>query len=103
LSHGTTTACYYGTIHLKATKILAHVVATLGQRAFVGKVNMDRNSPDYYVETTDVSYNETVGLVLIFVIFFFCRYVGVRFLVVMVVVVVVGYNGVFFLFVNIFE
>ncbi|KAH9272749.1 hypothetical protein BASA83_004951 [Batrachochytrium salamandrivorans] len=40
---GTTTACYYATTHLEAAKTLADVVAKAGQRAFIGKVNMDRN------------------------------------------------------------
>ncbi|KAI0797642.1 guanine deaminase [Abortiporus biennis] len=47
---GTTTCCYYGTLHLEATKVLAEIVHQMGQRAFVGKCNMDRHSPDYYVE-----------------------------------------------------
>ncbi|KAI9334834.1 hypothetical protein DFJ73DRAFT_799018 [Zopfochytrium polystomum] len=63
LRNGTTTACYYATIHLSASKILVDVVEALGQRAFVGKVNMDRNSPDYYSETTETSFQETVEFV----------------------------------------
>lgn len=31
----------------------------LGQRALIGKVNMDRESPDYYVETTQESLEDT--------------------------------------------
>lgn len=50
LSLGTTTATYYGTIHTQQCKLLADIVKTLGQRAVVGKVNMDRNSPADYVE-----------------------------------------------------
>ncbi|KAL2915817.1 hypothetical protein HK105_204518 [Polyrhizophydium stewartii] len=60
---GTTTACYYATTHLAATKALADVVHEVGQRAFVGKVNMDRNSPDYYVETTAESLASTRAIV----------------------------------------
>jgi len=52
LKSGTTFCAYYGTIDLEASKVLAETVLTLGQRAFVGKVNMDRNSPDFYVEET---------------------------------------------------
>jgi guanine deaminase len=47
---GTTTCCYYGTIHTEATVLLAKLAAQAGQRAFVGKVCMDRNAPDYYCE-----------------------------------------------------
>lgn len=35
LMNGTTTCCYYGTIHLEATKILAQIAENYGQRAFV--------------------------------------------------------------------
>lgn len=42
LSHGTTTAVYYGSIHLDATKVLVDTCLVLGQRALVGKVRDDR-------------------------------------------------------------
>ncbi|EGF84379.1 hypothetical protein BATDEDRAFT_8571 [Batrachochytrium dendrobatidis JAM81] len=63
LRHGTTTACYFATTHLDAAKTLTNVIHTAGQRAFVGKVNMDRNSPDYYVETMDESLQATMEIV----------------------------------------
>ena len=50
VSNGTTTACYFGTIHRPATELLAGIVVESGQRAYVGKVCMDCNSPDYYIE-----------------------------------------------------
>lgn len=50
LDCGTTTCCYYATLHEDATKVLADVVHKLGQRAFIGKCNMDRESPDHYCE-----------------------------------------------------
>lgn len=34
-------------------------VERFGQRALVGKVNMDMESPDYYVEKTETSIQET--------------------------------------------
>ncbi|KAI0028158.1 guanine deaminase [Vararia minispora EC-137] len=43
IDSGTTTCCYYSTLHLDATKALADVVHAAGQRAFVGKCNMDVN------------------------------------------------------------
>ncbi|KAK5001199.1 hypothetical protein LTR66_000077 [Elasticomyces elasticus] len=48
LSHGTTTATYHATIHVPATNLLADICKRKGQRAFVGRVCMDRMSPDYY-------------------------------------------------------
>lgn len=50
LDSGTTTACYYASLHLDATKILAKVCTQRGQRAMVGKCQMDRNAPADYVE-----------------------------------------------------
>ncbi|KAF4124832.1 guanine deaminase [Geosmithia morbida] len=52
LRQGITTASYYGSQHLEATCILADLCYRLGQRAFVGKCNMDRNAPDYIREET---------------------------------------------------
>lgn len=50
IKQGITTACYYGSLHGEATKILADICLEKGQRAFVGKCNMDRNSPAYYTD-----------------------------------------------------
>ncbi|BFZ59301.1 hypothetical protein YB2330_000307 [Saitoella coloradoensis] len=52
LRNGTTTAAYYATIHREATRVLAEVCKELGQRSFVGKVCMDANSPDDYIEAS---------------------------------------------------
>lgn len=50
LANGTTTAVYFGTIHLEATAILAEICLAHGQRALIGKVAMDDpdQCPDYY-------------------------------------------------------
>ncbi|KAI1774161.1 guanine deaminase [Hypoxylon cercidicola] len=48
LRQGVTTASYYGSLHAEATNILADTCLAKGQRAFVGKCNMNRNAPDYY-------------------------------------------------------
>ncbi|KAK6951766.1 hypothetical protein Daesc_006289 [Daldinia eschscholtzii] len=48
LKQGITTASYYGSLHADATKILADVCLEKGQRALIGKCNMDRNAPEYY-------------------------------------------------------
>ena len=50
LAHGTTTASYYATIHVPATKLLFDLAFSHGQRAFIGRVCMDNPStcPDYY-------------------------------------------------------
>lgn len=50
LANGTTTALYFGSVHLGATKLLADLCHAKGQRALVGKVVMDDPTlcPDYY-------------------------------------------------------
>ncbi|KAJ5633228.1 guanine deaminase [Penicillium lividum] len=50
LSHGTTCASYFATIHVPATNALARLCHSKGQRAFIGRVCMDNPSfcPDYY-------------------------------------------------------
>ncbi|KAK8042495.1 guanine deaminase [Apiospora phragmitis] len=50
LSHGTTAAAYYATIDVAATNLLADLCLAAGQRAFVGRVCMDRLAPDYYID-----------------------------------------------------
>ena len=52
LKSGTTFAAYFATIHNSGGKVLVDVINRVGQRAFVGKVSMDRNSPDFYIEET---------------------------------------------------
>uniref|UniRef100_A0A673JPE0 Amidohydrolase-related domain-containing protein n=1 Tax=Sinocyclocheilus rhinocerous TaxID=307959 RepID=A0A673JPE0_9TELE len=44
LKNGTTTACYFATIHTDASLLLGELADRFGQRALVGKVCMDCNS-----------------------------------------------------------
>ena len=46
----TTRAVVFGTIHKDATLLLMDKMEKVGIKGFVGKVNMDRNSPDYLCE-----------------------------------------------------
>ncbi|TYZ65833.1 hypothetical protein PybrP1_001560, partial [[Pythium] brassicae (nom. inval.)] len=48
LREGVTTAQYFATTHVAATKLLADLVEARGQRGFVGLVSMDRNAPADY-------------------------------------------------------
>jgi guanine deaminase len=60
LSNGTTTCSWFATIHLGACQKLVDIIEQLGQRAFVGKVNMDQNCPDFYIEeSTETSLADT--------------------------------------------
>lgn len=57
----TTRACIFGTIHVPATELLMDMLEKSGLRTMVGKVNMDRNSPDYLTEkNADISAEDTV-------------------------------------------
>lgn len=59
LRQGITTASYYGSAHGEATRILADLCLEKGQRALVGKCNMDRNAPEYY---RDASVEESLAV-----------------------------------------
>ena len=59
IRNGTFHACVYGTIHRKTTSRLLERMEKLKLRAFVGKVNMDIQSPDYLSETVEESLRET--------------------------------------------
>lgn len=50
LHSATTRACVFGTIHTDATLLLMDKLEKAGVAAYVGKVNMDRNSPEYLCE-----------------------------------------------------
>lgn len=57
----TTRACIFGTIHREATELLMDIMEATGLKTMVGKVNMDRNSPDFLREENDaVSQEETL-------------------------------------------
>lgn len=58
---GTTRCCMFATLHLPATKVLMELLEESGQISYVGKVNMDRNSPDYLCEeSAEASAEATV-------------------------------------------
>ena len=50
LAHGTTTAVYFGSIHVEGTLTLAEACHRRGQRAVIGRVAMDHpgTCPDFY-------------------------------------------------------
>ncbi|KAK2760010.1 hypothetical protein FQN54_002746 [Arachnomyces sp. PD_36] len=54
LSHGTTCAAYFATIHVPATNLLANICHSRGQRAFIGRLCMDNPDfcPDYYCDAS---------------------------------------------------
>ena len=54
----TTRACIFGTLHREADVVLAEKIEESGLKAMVGKVNMDRNCPDYLCEK---SWEESIA------------------------------------------
>lgn len=66
LANGTTTATYFGTIHLAANQLLADIALQKGQRAVIGKVAMDNRDqcPDFYRdESTAAGLDETTAFI----------------------------------------
>ena len=66
VANGTTTALYFGTIHLEATKRLADICLARGQRGLIGKVAMDNpeECPDFYRDvSTSQGLEDTRALI----------------------------------------
>ncbi|MDJ0923255.1 MAG: guanine deaminase [Acidimicrobiia bacterium] len=66
LANGTSTAVYFATVHLPATRRLAEICLQHGQRALVGRVAMDSpaSCPDYYRDASAaVALEETASLI----------------------------------------
>jgi guanine deaminase len=59
LANGTTTASYFATNDVEATNILADEALRQSQRAFIGRVCMVRNTPDYYQDASDEAAHES--------------------------------------------
>ena len=57
----TTRACIFATVHREGTLLLMDLLEKSGLKTLVGKVNMDRNCPDYLrEESAEISADETV-------------------------------------------
>lgn len=63
VAKGTLRACVFGSTSTKGTEVLFEVLKEKGIGAYVGKVNMDRNAPDFILETTEESIKETKYLI----------------------------------------
>ena len=59
ITNGTTRVCMFSSLHTDATLILMEELEKAGITGFVGKVNMDCNSPEFLIETTEDSLKET--------------------------------------------
>lgn len=63
ISNGTTSALVFGTVHPASVEALFSAAEGLGMRIIAGKVMMDRNAPDYLIETPGESYAQTRALI----------------------------------------
>ena len=60
IRNGTTRVCMFSSLHTDSTLILMEELEKAGVTGYVGKVNMDRNAPEYLCETTEESEKETL-------------------------------------------
>lgn len=58
MANGTTTAMYFATLHKESSLLLGDLAHKQGQRAYIGKVSMDQNSPDYYIEESSTAITD---------------------------------------------
>lgn len=63
IESGTLRACIFATSSTKATEILFELLRKKGIGAYVGKVEMNRNAPDYLLETEEELINGTKYLI----------------------------------------
>ncbi|PIE77239.1 MAG: guanine deaminase [Clostridiales bacterium] len=57
--NGSLASVVFASIHKGASLELANLMIAAGLKSFIGKVNMDQNSPDYYIEDGAESFAET--------------------------------------------
>ncbi len=63
LSHGTTTALVFCTLHPESVDALFSEALRLDMRLLAGKVMMDRHAPEYLSESAEQSYRQTRELI----------------------------------------
>ncbi|KAI6654931.1 Guanine deaminase [Oopsacas minuta] len=63
LRHGTTTACYFTSVHVEAAKVMCDLIHKWGQRGLVGKTCMDCNSPPSLSQTLETNIQGSKQLI----------------------------------------
>lgn len=63
LRNGTTTALVFGSVHKQSVEALFTAAERLNLRLIAGKVMMDRNAPDYLVDTPESGYADSKALI----------------------------------------
>jgi guanine deaminase len=56
---GTTRAVLFSSVHVESTQLLLDMMTKAGLKGYVGKVNMDDNCPDFLIEDTQKSLEDT--------------------------------------------
>lgn len=64
IKNGTLHVNCFPSIHYDASDILFKILEEKGLYAFTGKLNMDQNSPDFYIENTEQSISDTEKFIL---------------------------------------
>lgn len=63
LRNGITTSCVFCTVFPQSVDALFEAAQRLGMRIAAGKVMMNRNAPDYLLDTTQSSYDDSKALI----------------------------------------
>jgi guanine deaminase len=63
LKNGTTSALVFGTVHPESVDALFEEAEKIEMRMIAGKVMMDRNAPDYLLDTAKSSYDQSKALI----------------------------------------
>lgn len=63
LSQGTTTALVFGSVHKESVEAFFEETQKLHLRMIAGKVMMDRNAPEYLLDTPESSYLDSKSLI----------------------------------------
>ena len=63
LRNGTTTALVFGSVHPQSVDALFEAASRINMRLIAGKVMMDRNAPDYLLDTAESSYRHSKALI----------------------------------------
>lgn len=63
LRNGTTTALVFGTVHKQSVDAFFEACEQRNLRMIAGKVMMDRNAPDYVLDTPESSYADSKALI----------------------------------------
>ncbi|WBW75259.1 guanine deaminase Gud1 [Schizosaccharomyces osmophilus] len=66
LAYGTTFASYFSSLHAPASALLAELCFLFGQRAYIGKCNMNTLSPPHYCEKSSESSIEATNVLVSF-------------------------------------